>query len=186
MNTYEAKVLLANSLRCLVMSMEQIRLREIEKVVGREEPMQDHLAECTAGLHPHEEMDVENCLEYLKKLYIGFKDASDHEILLENKFSIAELELGNICDMIIGFINHDYPDNLVACAREINQLAQKLLPAKGHHVKSHDHCMMVVMKFQKEAMTIIEKYGYKTWQDGMYSLPLGYLQSWMEREYWEA
>ena len=42
------------------------------------------------------------------------------------------------------------------------------------------------MKFQKEAMTIIEKYGYKTWQDGMYSLPLGYLQSWMEREYWEA
>lgn len=117
MNTYEAKELLANSLRCLAMSMEQIRLREIEKVVGREEPMQDHLAECTAGLHPQ---------------------------------------------------------------------AQKLLPAKGHHVKSHDHCMMVVMKFQKEAMTIIEKYGYKTWQDGMYSLPLGYLQSWMEREYWEA
>ena len=64
MNTYEAKVLLANSLRCLVMSMEQIRLREIEKVVGREEPMQDHLAQCTCGVStPYEGSSVENCCE---------------------------------------------------------------------------------------------------------------------------
>ena len=34
MNTYEAKELLANSLKCLAMSMEQIRQRETEKVMG--------------------------------------------------------------------------------------------------------------------------------------------------------
>ena len=49
MNTYEAKELLANSLRCLAMSMEQIRLREIEKVVGREEPMQDGMYSLPLG-----------------------------------------------------------------------------------------------------------------------------------------
>ena len=44
MNTYEAKKLLLQSLRCLAMSMEQIRQRETEKVMGDDEPMQDHLA----------------------------------------------------------------------------------------------------------------------------------------------
>ena len=34
MDTYEAKKILADSLRCLARSMDQIRLRELEKVSG--------------------------------------------------------------------------------------------------------------------------------------------------------
>ena len=184
MNTYEAKVLLENSLRCLAISMEQIRMREIEKVVGREEPMQDHLAECTVGFHPYEEMDAEDCLKYLGKLYKGFEEASDHVNLLEDKFSFAELELGNVCDMIMGFINHDYPDNLVDCAREINKLANSIMPAKDLYAKSDSLCKDVVACFQKQAAKIIEDHGCKTWKDGEYSLPLSYLGSWMTRKYW--
>lgn len=41
MDTYEAKKLLADSLRCLARSMDQIRLRELEKVMGDDEPMQE-------------------------------------------------------------------------------------------------------------------------------------------------
>ena len=52
MNTYEAKVLLRQSLICLAMSMEQIRLRETEKCMGYDEPMQDHLAQCTTTKTP--------------------------------------------------------------------------------------------------------------------------------------
>ncbi len=183
MDTYEAKELLANSLRCLAMSMEQIRLRETEKCMGYEEPMQDHLAECTWARHPHDMMSVKDCLEYLGRLYKGFEEASDHEILAGKKFTFAESELANICDMIVGFINHQFPDDLVECAREVNRAAQKQLDANWKHVKSMEHCKQVVAEFLKEADGIIEKHGWKNWKDGEYSLPLGYLGSWMEREY---
>ena len=183
MDTYEAKELLANSLRCLAMSMEQIRLRETEKCMGYEEPMQDHLAECTWPHQPHDTMSVDDCLDYLKKLYKGFEEASDHEILAGRKFSFEEIELGNICDMIVGFINHQFPDDLVECAREVNRAAQKILKANKRHKKSKEHRLQVAAEFLKEADGIIEKHGWKTWKDGEYSLPLGYLQSWMEREY---
>ena len=60
---------------------------------------------------------------------------------------------------------------------------QKLLKANKRHVKSKDHRLLVAAEFLKEADGIIEKHGYKYWKDREYSLPLGYLHSWMEREY---
>ena len=184
MNTYEAKVLLENSLRCLAISMEQIRLREIDKVVGREEPMQDYLAECTRCIQPYQETSAEDCLNYLKNLYRGFCEASDHTDQIEGKFSVDEYELGNVCDMIMGHIEHDFPDNLVECAREIYKLAINVMPAKDLYAKSKSLCEHVVASFEKQAAKIIEDHGCKTWNDGEYSLPLSYLGSWMERVYW--
>ena len=185
MNTYEAKNLLLQSLRCLAMSMEQIRLREIEKVAGYDEPMQDHLAQCTCGVStPYEGSSVENCCEYLQKLYKGFEEASNHEILLESKFEMASFDVAHICDMIMGFIGHEFPENLIRCAREIDELAYKTLPAKDLYVKSDTMCKNVVACFLKRADKVIEKHGYKNWKTGEYSLSLGYLGEWMKRKYW--
>ena len=185
MNTYEAKILLRQSLRCLAMSMEQIRLREIEKVAGVDEPMQDHLAQCTCTLTPYEGSSVEDCCEYLKKLYMGFEEASNHEILLERKFEMASFDVAHICDMIMGFIGHEFPENLIKCAREIDALVYKTLPAKDLYEKSDTMCKNVVNSFLKKADKVIEKHGYKNWKDGEYSLSLGYLGEWMKRKYWE-
>ena len=185
MDTYEAKNLLAESLMCLARSMEQIRLRETEKCVGFDEPMQDHLAQCTHNRHPHEYSTVKECLEYLELLYKGFKTASDHEILLEKRFKLAELETGQICDMIMGFIGHGFPDDLVACAKEVKELSEKFLSHKDYRMKSDESCRIVVGGFLKAASEVIEKHGYKTWEYGTYSLPLAYLGSWMVRKYWE-
>lgn len=73
MDTYEAKVLMEDSVRCLARMMEQIRLREIGKVVGDDEPMQDHLAQCVSPVPPYEGMSFEDCMEYLKDLHDDVK-----------------------------------------------------------------------------------------------------------------
>ena len=185
MDTYEAKHLLADSLRCLARCMEQIRLREIEKVVGNDEVMQDHLAQCTWCRVPYDDMSVEDCCDYLTKLYRGFEEASNHEIETERKFSMGNFEIAHICDMINNYIGHGYPDNLVDCAREIWDMAQKIMPAKCAYEKSETLCNHVVGCFLKRAEKIIKEHGYKNWEDGEYSLTLGYLGSWMKQYYWK-
>ena len=184
MDTYEAKELMEDSLRCLARMMEQIRLREIEKVVGYDEPMQDHLAQCVSPVPPYEDMDFDKCLEYIKDLHQGFKEASDHEIKLERLFAPANFEVGHICDMVMGFIGHGFSDDLVACAQEIYQVAKEVLPRGRNYVKSEKGCKRMLEAFVPKAKDIIEKHGYKTWADGDYSLPLGYLETWMKRQYW--
>ena len=188
MDTYEAKELLADSLRCLCRSMEQIRLREIGKVVGYDEPMQDHLAECTHAIVPYEDSSVEVCLEYLKLLYKGFTDAYEHEhisniVAMKNKDSFY---VTHICDMVRSFIGHGFPDNLVACAREINDLLMKLYnPYDKTRIKSEKDYKKLMEKFIPKTVEIIKKYNEQMWNDGEYSLTMGYLEAWMYRLYWE-
>ena len=187
MDTYEAKNLLADSLRCLCRSMEQIRLRECQKCVGYDEPMQDHLAECTHAIVPYDDSSVEECLEYLKLLYQGFTEAFEHEhlantVAMENSDSFY---VTHICDMVRSFIGHGFPDNLVACAREINDLAMKLNnPYDKTRIKSEKGYKKLMEKFIPKTVEIIKKYNEQTWNDGEYSLTIGYLEAWMNRLYW--
>lgn len=181
MDTYEAKELLANSIRCLAMSMEQIRLRETEKCVDLDEPMQDHLAQCTHSRVPYECTSVEDCCKYLLDLYKGFKEAADHTILKEEIGSERVWEVCDIADMVMGMIGHGFSDNLMNCAEEIYQLAEKLVPSYQKSVKSEEECKRVLKEFVTETEQIIINHHLQTWNDGTYSLPLGYLHDWMKR-----
>ncbi len=71
MDTFEAKNLLEESVRCVARMMEQIRLRECEKVMGLDEPMQDHLAQCSQIFAPYEDSEFEECMKYLQHLRDG-------------------------------------------------------------------------------------------------------------------
>ena len=185
MDTLEAKVLMEDSVCCLARMMEQIRLREIEKAADlHDEPLQDHLAECTSAIAPFEGMDFNNCLEYLKNLHEGFKVASDHEDKVERLVVLDDYDATHICDMVMGFIGHGFPQDLMSCASEIKRMARDLLRSKKSHTRSDKGCQKLLEEFVPKAEEIITKHGYKLWNDGQYSLPLGYLQSWMELRYW--
>lgn len=186
MDTYEAKELLEESVRCVARMMEQIRLREIEKVEGYDEPMQDHLAECTWAVVPHDETSFEDCMKYLERLYEGFSIAAEHESLannvaLKNK---KYFYLTHIADMVMGMVGHGYPENLVNCAMEIDAVAMKLLPPGKNYIKSDKDCKKILTAFIKKAKEIIKKYHLQTWEEGRFSLPLAYLHDWMKRLYW--
>lgn len=188
MNTYEAKGLLLDSLRCLARSMEQIRIRETEKCMGRNEPMQDFLAQCAHTKIPYGGSSVKDCLEYLKSLYDGLEEASKHQIL-ENKIAKQfhyDYDLTNIADMVRGSICHDYPDNLLVCANEIEEWSKQFLPGKDRYMKCEIGCERAVKAFLEKAEKTIKKYKEQTWEEGSYSLPLAYLANWMRRMYWEG
>ena len=186
MDTFEAKNLLEESVRCVARAMEQIRLREIEKIEGYDEPMQDHLAECTWAEVPHDETSFEDCLKYLERLHEGFRIAAEHEdlaceIAKKNKY---DFDLTHIADMVMGMVGHGYPDNLVNCAKEINGVALKLLPPGEKYVKCGKGCEKILIAFMREADEIIKKFHLQTWGDDDFSLPLAYLHDWMKRKYW--
>jgi hypothetical protein len=184
MDTYEAKILLYDSLCCLARMMEQIRIRECEKAMGNDEPMQDHLALCVAGSIPYDGMSVKGLCNYLQRLYNGFKEASDHEILADRKFELSDYEIPHVCDMIMGFIGHGFHDDLVACAREVYAIARELVDPYERRMKSEKDFKKVMMEFFNRVIPITKKYGYDISGEKGYSVPIGYLQSWLKHMYW--
>lgn len=185
MDTFEAKNLLEESVRCVARTMEQIRLREIEKIEGYDEPMQDHLAECTWAEVPHDETSFEDCLKYLERLHEGLIKAYEHErqsCITADKNN-GDYDMVHICDMVMGMIGHGFPDYLVECAKEINTVVKKNFPS-GNYIQSDKGCSKLLEKIIPQAADIIKKHHLQTWRDGDYSLPLGYLQSWIARRYW--
>ena len=104
---------------------------------------------------------------------------------MNRNYAFAERDKAHLCDMIFGGIGHGFPKKLMQCASEVNDLAKDLIP-EGHACpKTKSMCKYVVRTFLTRAEKIIEKHGYKDWEDGHYSLPLGYLGSWMQRKYWD-
>lgn len=67
MDCYELKELLAESVRNLARTMDQVRLRELEKCVGKDEPMQDHLSICVeTAFRPYAE-PPRQCTAFLQR-----------------------------------------------------------------------------------------------------------------------
>ena len=185
MDTFEAKNLLEESVRCVARMMEQIRLRECEKVMGLDEPMQDHLAQCSQTFAPYEGSDFEECMEYLQRLRDGLVKAYEHEhqsSIIADKNN-GDYDMVHICDMVMGMIGHGFPDYLVECAKEINTVVKKNFPS-GNYIQSDKGCAKLLEKIIPKAADIIKKHHLQMWRDGDYSLPLGYLQSWIARRYW--
>ena len=187
MDTHEANQLMEESLRCLARMMEQIKLREIGKVVGWDEPMQDHLAQSAYACIPSEHTSFKDCIEYLVQLHKGFEEATEHEIL-SSKVADREgnnYDITHIADMVMGGIFHKFPDDLLACAKEIYEEYFRILPPYKKYVKNDKGCRKVLDEFIPKVVEIIKKHDLQTWKDGEYSLPIGYLETWMARNYWQ-
>ena len=187
MDTFEARELLDESVCCLARMMDQIRLRETEKVMGWDEPMQDHLAQCTWAHAPYEGDSFEDCIEYLQRLRKGFIEAYEHESKAEDVAAKngRNYDITHICDMVMGGIFHNFPDDLVECAKEISKVADSILPPGKVYKKNDKHCNRLLGRFISKAEKIIKDHDQQYWEEGRFSLPLAYLVSWMERRYWK-
>ena len=87
--------------------MEQIRHREIEKVMDDDEPMQDFLAECCCTIRPHEGSTAEDCIKYLDRLYKGFSEASEHTILMNRNYAFERDKVLHFLERTTG--NRTFP-----------------------------------------------------------------------------
>ena len=186
MEYIEAKELLENSVRCVAMAMEQIRHRMIDYVMERNEPMQDHLAECSWAIHPYEGSTMKDCLDYLRHLHDGLTKAAEHDREVNTK-GLYTNDVALIADMLRGFICTKYPDYLLECARDVSAEARLLLLAYGRKKRSEDNRKKMLTEFMTKVKALAEKQGVDLQnRDGQFSLPLAYLQAWMYRKYDET
>ena len=180
----EALMALRQGLSSLCVLMESVRQEQIEKVAGDYLPMQDHLAECTYASTPQLEWSVEESLEYLGRLYKGLKESFDHGQLAAKKGLDWEFEVAIIADMLWGSIYNNYPDYLLACAREVWEKVQKMPPPK---VKITDKKRLKWQRaVMKEVAKICDKHGVDLPIGGEWTIQEGYMMEWLLKQYFEG
>ena len=181
MEYIEAKDLLENSVRCMAMSMEQIRRRLIEHASKYSEPMQDHLAQCCTGFPPYESSSMESCLEYLKQLHEGLAVAARHDAFVEDhKLYINNAD--EIADMMMGYIYESIPKHVMKSAREVAQTVYPLL-VRYATKKSDKNRQLMVDAFIDEVKASAKRNGVRLDCNGTFSLPISYLCSWIVNKY---
>ena len=171
------------NIRSLCMMLEVVRKEQLNKVVADDWlPMQDHFAECVPAFRIHENSSVDSCLEYLKELYKGMKQALKHYELACEKDLILEPDVIQIVDMFWGFIGHPFLDNYVACARECYGAYMKMLPDPKEE-KNDENQLKWARKVMAAFEPIIKKHDVKLDFDGEWTLNEGYLMEWLRRKY---
>ena len=171
------------NIRSLCMMLDVVRKEQLNKVAADDWlPMQDHFAECVPGLPIHESSSVKSCLEYLKTLYKGLKDALEHYKSANEKDLILEPDVIQIVDMLWGYIGHGFPDDYVACARECYEAYKKLPPDPTEEKNDENQ-----LKWARQVMTafepIIKKHDVNLDFEGEWTLNEGYLMEWLRRKY---
>lgn len=141
-------------------------------------PLQDHFAECSVVAGRDAGCSVLDSLNYLERLYAAVSFALEREAAISRKQ--IDQRVAMIADMIMGESQNDYYDELIACAREVSAIADRLLPPGKEHQKSKADCRKTAERFVAEAIACMDHHGFALTGDGGYSLPLAYLQAWME------
>lgn len=163
------------------MMLEEVRRREVFKVMGEYQPMQDHLAECTWAQTPDLGWDVEKCLKYLASLHEGLQDAFLHGQMASKKGLDKDFDVAIIADMLKGGINHNYPDNLVNCAKEVNELVKKMTPKVAK--KGNENRLGWQRKVMREIKNICDKYNIDFPIYGRWTIQEGYMMEWLKDIY---
>ena len=131
-------------------------------------PLQDHFAECSVVAGRDAGCSVLDSLNYLERLYAAVSFALEREAAISRKQ--IDQRVAMIADMIMGESQNDYSD----------AIADRLLPPGKEHQKSKADCRKTAERFVAEAIACMDHHGFALTGDGGYSLPLAYLQAWME------
>ncbi len=178
MDVNEAKKLFDNSLRCLAISMNQIRYATANDYINYNQPLFDHLEYCTR-IDPGELSDSETCLRFLNILNSALDKAVEHEAIIEEDDTNESLYM--VSDMIAGHICIEYPQNLLTCAKDVMNLSSYLINKYSTREKTKDLDNEVLDEFLDNVSDILVGYGYEK-ASKKTSDQMRYLNFWMSRK----
>lgn len=138
--------------------------------------MQDFLAE---QYEPRSKKDEESPRQYVKKVLDALKVAANH-LQRGQQLGLSDLEQ-RVVDTLWGWVPHDYPENYVACAREVARAIVGLLPPEAKsptEVGYEQYCDSVM----HEVKQLAAKHGMELDTSG-YNLTMGYFNEWLSDEY---
>jgi len=163
----------------LAAALDVCRVEQLNKAMRcGNMPLQDHFADCSLAARHGAGYSVRDSLNDLGRLYAAVSFALEREKTISKK-QIDE-RVAVIADMMMGESQKDYSDELIACASEVSAIADRLLPPGKKHRKSKADCRKMVDQFVAEATACMQRHGLDLMDSGGYSLPLAYLQAWME------
>ncbi len=177
MDVNEAKKLFDNSLRCLAISMNQIRYATANVYINYSQPLFDHLEYCTR-IDPGELSDSETCLRFLNVLNSALDKAVKHEAIIEEDDTNERLYM--VADMIAGHICIEYPQNLLTCAKAVMNLSSFILDKYRPREKTKDLDDEILDDFLDNVSDLLVGFGYEK-ASKKTSDQMRYLYAWMER-----
>lgn len=179
MSLEDLKTTIEHGVGSLAAAFDVCRVELVEKAMQcGNMPLQDHFAECPVAVRRGAGYSVNDSLNDLGRLYAAISFALEREKTISKK-QIDE-RVAVIADMMMGESQKDYSDELIACASEVSAIADRLLPPGKKHRKSKADCRKMVDQFVAEANACMQHHGFDLMDSGDYSLPLSYLQAWME------
>ena len=142
-------------------------------------PMQDYYAENCDRMRDDYRYE-EDCSPFVQCLIDALKEMDDH-LKQGQALGLTPMEQTTL-DILWSWVPHNYPDNYVACAREVAQLIENALPPSIVEPRSKEAFKIHFSQLLKETKLLAEKYDVDFVTD-RYNLTLGYLYDWMQTMY---
>ncbi len=179
MSLEDLKTTIEHGVGSLVAALDVCRVEQVKKAMKcGNMPLQDHFADCGMVAMRDAGCSVSDSLKYLERLYAVVSVAVERERTISQKQ--IDKRIAMIADMMMGISQKDYSDNLIACAREVSTIADRLLPPGKKHRKNKADCQKMVDQFIAETTACAQRYSVDLTDDRCHSLPFCYLQAWME------
>lgn len=125
-------------------------------------------------------VDESSCNIYINKVLSTVEEVRSH-LAKGRELRLSDDEIG-VVDSMWGYIPHNYPGNYVAAAREIVEAEGRISALAGHrHSWDGREYGRMLMKDMK---AIAEKHDVDLEQDDEFSLPLSYLDNWIETRHY--
>jgi hypothetical protein len=138
--------------------------------------MQDYWAEqCGYAF----QWDEENPKPIIRKVLGALKEMADH-LKRGRELELNDLEQ-QVIDTLWGWVPHDYPENYVACAREVSKAIVRLLPPERED-KSEEEYVAYYKKVIAEVKQLAQRHDVD-FDTSDYNLSAGYFYEWLSDEY---
>ena len=126
-----------------------------------------------------DQSDIAQCNDYVITGIHTLEEAERHK---QQAIQLGiDRECGSIVDSLCGTLMHDYPEQMVACAKELQQLSTSLLPkdrASMSRKKRHDWRFATL----DACDPILKKYGIDL-DTKEYNISMNYIMDWLDLKY---
>lgn len=150
-----------------------MRKDAIDKMMNRDLPLQDYLANGVSCICPEDPVE---CLEYAGNVLEYLQDMQKHiEKGFQLKLSDEEREM---MDILVGDAPNDYPSDYILLGKAVAEMASKRLEGCNHVTMTRKEAEKFVADFLKDVKKMADDRDLDLYHI-FHTLPIDYLSEWL-------
>ncbi len=180
MDLLEVKKLYEDNVRVMTKNLYEILNLQIERVLGNDDALQDHLVGIKGGMcYVNEGLTIDECLDFIERFNQGMNDIKHQINWDDDHYSYQNWDASVIGHLLNGCINGRLTEELADCAIKVNDLANTLLNNASHKRTDKEFKRLLnrfingVIVYAKEASIYVDE-----------EMPFLYLQFWFKGKYY--